>query len=31
MHVARNKNKWRVPDSWLIPTFYVFRNGKLVD
>lgn len=31
MHVARHENKWRVLDSWLIPTFYAFRCGKLVD
>lgn len=31
MQVAWHKNAWPMLDSWLIPTFYVFRHGKLVD
>jgi hypothetical protein len=31
MNVAWRNDEWTMLDSWAIPTFYVFRNGKLVD
>ncbi|MGH8216711.1 MAG: hypothetical protein ACREPZ_13595 [Rhodanobacteraceae bacterium] len=31
MNVARRNCDWHKLDSWAIPTFYVFRHGKLVD
>lgn len=31
MNVAWRNSEWHMLDSWLIPTFYVFRGGKQVD
>ncbi|HEX5353357.1 MAG TPA: hypothetical protein VFW60_04700 [Rhodanobacteraceae bacterium] len=31
MNVAWRNSEWPALDSWLIPTYYVFRNGKLAD
>lgn len=31
MNVAWRNSEWTMLDSWAIPTFYVFRHGKLVD
>ncbi len=31
IHVAWNKHEWSMLDDWAMPTFYVFRHGKLVD
>lgn len=30
IHVAWQESEWRMLDSWAMPTFYVFRRGKLV-
>lgn len=31
MNVAWRNSEWHMLDSWLIPTFYVFRDGKRID
>ncbi|MGH8125773.1 MAG: hypothetical protein ACREPK_07995, partial [Rhodanobacteraceae bacterium] len=31
MNVAWRDSEWHALNSWLIPTYYVFRNGKLAD
>lgn len=31
MNIAWRNADWSMLDSWAIPTFYVFRDGKLVD
>ncbi|MBN8734960.1 MAG: hypothetical protein J0H27_01695 [Xanthomonadales bacterium] len=31
MNVAWSNREWQMLDSWLIPTFYVFRDGQQVD
>lgn len=31
MHVAWRNREWHMLDSWGIPTFYVFRQGRLVE
>lgn len=31
IHIAWQDSEWSKLDSWAMPTFYVFRHGKLVD
>lgn len=31
IHVAWRNSEWSMLDSWRMPTFYIFRHGKLVD
>lgn len=31
MYIAWRNSEWPMLDSWAIPTFYVFRDGNLVD
>ncbi|MGH8279392.1 MAG: hypothetical protein ACRETQ_07500 [Gammaproteobacteria bacterium] len=30
MRIAWTDSEWHILNSWLIPTLYVFRHGKLV-
>ncbi len=30
IHIAWQDSEWSMLDSWAMPTFYVFRNGRLV-
>lgn len=31
MHIAWQDTEWTMLDSWTMPTFYIFRRGKLVN
>ncbi|KGI77796.1 hypothetical protein [Oleiagrimonas soli] len=31
IHIAWNNREWAMLDNWAMPTFYVFRHGRLVD
>jgi hypothetical protein len=31
MNIAWQDSEWSMLDSWAMPTFYIFRNGKLVN
>lgn len=31
MHVAWSDSQWQRLSSWAMPTFYVFKQGKLID
>jgi hypothetical protein len=31
IHIAWKDSEWPMLDSWAMPTFYLFRHGKLVD
>lgn len=30
IHVAWQNSEWSMLDSWAMPTFYIFRNGRLI-